>query len=264
MRPIPAVPASLAACVAGLALAGCLQGIPGVGGVIVTSDFTVPAQGYLLATPDGFRVPEPSQLGWSISSPGNATVEACLMESSARDAYLRGEAVACPASGRELRPRIDYNGSLSDVYDAAPGSYAIGLHCLVGHDCPVELYVGYATNRFVQQQTGRVEKAAITLPYAKQLTLPNGVRFAQAFTLVGGILTYDLQRDGGNTQWILFPAAQVDDFLAGKTPSPVYAYSDVAKGATSDSLSLGAGQYATGLYCKEQAPCTFTERLSDS
>jgi hypothetical protein len=258
MRPVSV----LVAAVAGLALSGCLQSIPGVGGVIVTDTFTVPAGGYIVATPDGFRVPEASQLGWSITSDGSA-VEACLLKAADKDAYLAGEAVACPVAGKEMRPRIDFNGSLSDVYQATPGTYTIGLHCLADHDCPVDLYMGYATNKFVQQQTDRIQKAAITLPYAKQITLPNGVRTAQTFTLVGGTLDYSLNRDGGNTQWILFSASQVDDFIAGKTPSPVYAYNDLAKGAPFGSLQLSPGQYAVGLYCKEQAPCTFTERLSE-
>ncbi|HUR63263.1 MAG TPA: hypothetical protein VM241_02165 [Candidatus Thermoplasmatota archaeon] len=250
------------AALAGLALSGCLSTIPGVGGVIVTDRFTVPAHGYLLATPDGFRVPENSQLGWSIAGDGSP-VEACLLKSSDRDAYLAGAKVACPVAGKELRPTLDFNGSLSDVYQAKAGSYAVGLHCLADHDCPVELYMGYATDRFVQQQAGHLQKVAITLPYAKQITLPSNVRTAQTFTLVGGTLDYSLDRTGGNTQWILFPATQVDDFIAGKTPSPVYAYNDLAKGSPFGSLQLGPGEYAVGLYCKEQAPCTFTQRLSE-
>jgi hypothetical protein len=139
----------------------------------------------------------------------------------------------------------------------------VGLHCLADRACPLTLYMGYATNRFVDQQAARLQKAAITLPYAQQLVLASSVRTAQTFTLVGGTLAYDLARDGGNTQWILFPAAQVDGFLAGKTPSPVYAYSDLTSGTPHGTLSLDPGQYAVGLYCKEQAPCTFTERLSE-
>ncbi|MEA3202957.1 MAG: hypothetical protein QOI63_623 [Thermoplasmata archaeon] len=253
MRALPL----LAAAVAGLALSGCLQGIPGVGGVIVTDHFVVPAHGYLIATPDGFKVPEASRLGWSLASDGSSA-EACLMQASDAGAYVAGGQVACA-----IHPSIDYNGSLSDAWQAKAGTYTMGLHCLADHDCPLDLYMGYATERFIQEQSGHAQKMAITLPYAQQLTLPNGVRFAQTFTHVGGTHPYDVARDGGNTQWVLFPAAQVDDFMAGKTPSPVYAFSDVAKGATSGSLELGAGQYAAGLFCKEQAPCTFTERLSE-